>query len=70
MPVVIMVLANLTLNTLYSSPGLQWPLISCLKIANKDTKYSVITVVLGCIPFIKWEEMVVEGGKKDTEFLL
>ena len=24
--------------------------------------YSVIMVVLGCIPFIKWEEMVVEGG--------
>ena len=25
---------------------------------------SVITVVLGCIPFIKWEEMVVEGCLK------
>ena len=25
--------------------------------------YSEILVVLGCIPFIKWEEMVVEGGK-------
>ena len=24
--------------------------------------YSVITVVIGCIPLIKWEEMVVEGG--------
>ena len=25
---------------------------------------SVFTVAIGCIPFIKWEEMVVEGVKK------
>ena len=27
--------------------------------------YPVLKVVIGCIPFfLKWEEMVVEGGKK------
>ena len=31
---------------------LGWPALDC---------YLVITVVLGYIPFIKWEEMVVEG---------
>ena len=29
--------------------------------------YSVITVVLGCIPFIKWEEMVEEGRKNKLD---
>ena len=31
--------------------------------------YPVITVVLGCIPFMKWDEMVVEGGQKLLEEL-
>ena len=31
--------------------------------------YSVITVVLDCIPFIKWEEMVVESSSKQSFFI-
>ena len=27
--------------------------------------YSVIMIGLGCIPFIKWEEMVVGGSQKN-----
>ena len=31
--------------------------------------YSVITVVIGCIPFFKWAEMVVEGRQEKNESL-
>ena len=33
--------------------------------------YPVLKVVIGCIPFfLKWEEMVVEGGTKKPPFKL
>ena len=45
-------------------------MVTWLRTESVVLSYSVIEIVIGCIPFLKWEEKVVEGVLNEKTFLV